>query len=142
MSKSPHAIGLLFHPKKSESIALTEQMLAFLTERGRRVWAGSAWDEPDALAHVADLDALITLGGDGTMLRVARIASQHGVPIYGIKLGKVSFLAEAPPDAWQEPMTQMLAGDYWLEERMLLDVAWIAGASPRSTTVIMHSTTW
>ena len=43
MSKSLHAIGLLFHPKKPESVKLTERMGDFLRGRGYDVWVGSAW---------------------------------------------------------------------------------------------------
>lgn len=129
------AIGLLIHPKKPESIVLAERMADFLQGHGCTVWTGSAWDEPEALAHVAGLDLLVTLGGDGTMLRAARIGSSRGihadgVPIVGIKLGRVSFLADILPDDWQTPFTRMLAGDYWLEERMLLDVAVARAGQP------------
>jgi NAD+ kinase len=117
------AIGLLHHPRKPESLTLAAQMADFLAAHGRQTWSGSAWDEPSALAHVAELDLLITLGGDGTMLRAARIGSRYGVPILGIKLGRVSFLGEVSPENWREPLARMLDGDYWLEERMLLDVA-------------------
>ncbi len=130
MSESPRTIGLLFHPKKPESIALTERMEGFLRDRGRGVWVGSAWDEPDALAHVAGLDVLVTLGGDGTMLRAARVGSRYRVPIVGIKLGRVSFLGEISPETWREPLEQMLAGNYWLEERMLLDIGVARGGEP------------
>jgi NAD+ kinase len=116
-------VGLLTHPKKPESLALTAHMAHFLEGRGYFVWTGSAWDEPEATAHVADLDVLVTLGGDGTMLRAARIASRNRVPILGVKLGKVSFLAEVQPEDWEAPLLQMLTGHYWLEERMLLDVS-------------------
>jgi NAD+ kinase len=130
MPKCPNAIGLLFHPKKPESVLLSAEMERFLRARGHEVWIGSAWDEPAALAHVAELDVLVTLGGDGTMLRAARLGSSHGVPIVGVKLGKVSFLAEVQPDTWREPLEQMLAGNYWLEERMLLDVRVDRGGQP------------
>jgi NAD+ kinase len=118
-----NSIGLLHHPRKPESLTLAAQMADFLHAHGRQTWSGSAWDEPSALAHVAQLDLLITLGGDGTMLRAARIGSSHGVPILGIKLGRVSFLGEVSPEDWREPLTRALEGDCWLEERMLLDVA-------------------
>ncbi len=123
-------LGLLRHPKKPESIELAEHMGDWLTERGYTVWTGSAWDEPEALAHVGDQDVLVTLGGDGTMLRAARIGSKWGVPILGVKLGKVSFLADVQPDDWQGPFERMLAGDYWLEERMLLDISVVRGGEP------------
>jgi len=72
----------------------------------------------------------VTLGGDGTMLRAARIGSSHGVPILGVKLGRVSFLAEITPEDWETPFARLLAGDYWLEERMLLDVAVARAGQP------------
>jgi NAD+ kinase len=123
MPTPPHSIGLLTHPKKPDAPLLAERMSLFLADRGCAVWAGNAWDEPEALAHVAGLDLLITLGGDGTMLRAARVGSSYGVPSLGVKLGRVSFLAEVHPDDWEAPLEALLAGRYWLEERMLLDVA-------------------
>lgn len=122
--------GLLCHPKKPDSLTLAAEMEAFLRDRGCAVWVGSAWDEPAALAHVAGLDALISLGGDGTILRAARIGSSRGVPLLGVKLGRVSFLAEVAPDDWRAPLERVLAGDYWLEERMLLDVNVVREGEP------------
>jgi len=122
-SLPPKRIGILHHPKKPESLQLSGEMKHFLTEHGASAWCGSAWDEPEALANVENLDLLVTLGGDGTILRAARMGSPHGVPVLGIKLGRVSFLGEVEPGTWREPLTRILAGDYWIEERMLLDVA-------------------
>ena len=130
MTQTFTTIGLLHHPKKPESLTLAGQMAEFLRARSRRVWSGSAWDEPEALANVADLDLLITLGGDGTMLRAARMGSCYSVPILGIKLGRVSFLADVQSDHWREPLARLLDGDYWLEERMLLDVSVDRGGEP------------
>jgi NAD+ kinase len=123
LNASFRAIGLLHHPRKPESLTLAGEMSAYLRARGCEVWSGSAWDEPSALARVAALDLLITLGGDGTILRAARLGSSYGVPLLGIKLGRVSFLGEIAPDDWREPLARMLDGQFWLEERMLLDVA-------------------
>lgn len=130
MSAELRAIGLLYHPKKPESLVLAERMADFLHGHGRRAWIGSAWDEQEALAHVAGLNLLVTLGGDGTILRAARIGSSHSVPILGVKLGRISFLADIAPDDWQTPFCQVLAGDYWLEERMLLDVSVTRAGDP------------
>ncbi len=123
MSSPFNAIGILYHPMKPESLALAERMAGFLRERERTVWSGSAWDEPAALAQVAELDLLITLGGDGTILRAARVGSHYGVPILGVRLGRIGFLAEVEPEDWHEPVARMLAGDYWLEERLMLDIS-------------------
>jgi NAD+ kinase len=126
----PERIGILYHPKKPESLVLAEEMAEHLGDCDCSVWTGDAWDEPEALAHVADLDLLITLGGDGTILRAARLGSENGVPVLGVKLGRVSFLAEVPPDQWQVPLDKLLAGEYWIEERMLLDVSVSRAAAP------------
>lgn len=123
-------IGLLYHPRKPESIPLAERMHDFLTAHGRTVWTGSAWDEPEALANVQGLDLIITLGGDGTMLRAARVGSRYGVPILGVKLGRVSFLAEILPDDWQSPLGQLMGSDYWVEDRLLLDVGVVRAGEP------------
>lgn len=128
----PARIGILYHPRKPESLALAHRMAEYLGDCSCSVWIGSAWDEPEALAHVADLDLLITLGGDGTILRAARLGGQSGVPILGVKLGRVSFLAEVPPEEWQQPLDQVLAGDYWIEERMLLDVSVARAEEPEA----------
>ncbi len=97
MSNAFESIGILYHPMKPESLELAEQMIAFFEGRDRRVWAGSAWDEPDVTAHAPGLDLMITLGGDGTILRAARVGSRFSVPLLGVKLGRVGFLAEVQP---------------------------------------------
>jgi NAD+ kinase len=123
MTPAPNCIGILHHPKKPDSLLLADRIGEFARSHGCTVWIGNAWDEPEALANIAGLDLLITLGGDGTILRAARIGSRCGVPILGVKLGRVSFLGEISPEDWQEPMLLLFQGRYWIEERMLLDVA-------------------
>jgi NAD+ kinase len=95
-------------------------MLEFLEGLGVSAWIGSAWDEAAVAGQAADLDMLVTLGGDGSMLRAARMASQRGIPILGVNLGRLGFLAEVQPAEWPERLRQVLAGDYWVEERMML----------------------
>jgi NAD+ kinase len=131
------SIGLLHHPRKPESLNLAGEMGEYLTGRGCDVWSGSAWDEPGALAHIAELDLLITLGGDGTILRAARLGSSYGIPLLGIKLGRVSFLGEVAPDrpAWRAALARVLDGDFWLEDRMLLDVVVSHDEIPSATTL-------
>jgi NAD+ kinase len=112
--------GLLHHPKLPESLDLAQEMAHYLEERGVSPWLCSAWDEDEVARRVSDLDLLITLGGDGTILRAARIAAEQSVPILGLNLGRVGFLAEMEVEDWQEKLQRVLAGEYWLEERMML----------------------
>lgn len=117
-------VGILHHPRKPESVLLAQEMAEMLADYRCSVWMGSAWDEPAINARLAEtvgLDLLVTLGGDGTILRAARLAARYAVPILGVKLGRLGFLAEVQPDHWREPLAKVLAGEFWLERRMMLD---------------------
>jgi NAD+ kinase len=120
----PQAIGILHHPRKPGSLALGQEMADVLRGQGCSSWLGSAWDEAAIHEHLPVLDMLITLGGDGTILRAARMGAAFSMPILGVKLGRLGFLAEVQPENWQEPLAQILEGRYWLERRLMLD-AWV-----------------
>jgi NAD+ kinase len=114
-------IGILHHPMKPESTGLANEIAAYLRARGLvDIWLESAWESEAVLEHLPDVDLLITLGGDGTLLRAARIGASHGVPMLGVKMGRLGFLAEIMPDHWQQPLVQMLEGRYWEEERLMV----------------------
>jgi NAD+ kinase len=106
---------------KPESTDLANQIAAFLRASGLDdIWLESAWEGEAVLDHLPDVDLLITLGGDGTLLRAARLGARHGLPMLGVKMGRLGFLAEIMPDNWQEPLTQLLQGNYWEEERLMV----------------------
>ena len=67
-----------------------------------------------------ELDMLITLGGDGTMLRAARLHAPSGTPILGIHMGRLGFLAEVRQGDWEASLERVFQGDYWLEERTMV----------------------
>ena len=113
-------IGLLYNPQVPESQELAEEISDELDGQGLSTWMGSALDQVEAPRQVAGLDLLISLGGDGTILRAARMAAQAGVPILAINLGRLGFLAEMEAGQWRENLPRVLAGDYRLEERMML----------------------
>lgn len=79
-----------------------------------------------SLDRVADwqksdnLDMIFTFGGDGTILRAARIAAPLGVPLMGVNLGRVGFLTEMNPWQVQERIDLFLEGKYWIEKRSML----------------------
>jgi NAD+ kinase len=114
-------IGVLHHPKKPDSIALAQKIETFLRELGiTEIWQESAWEAGAVARHLPHVDLLITLGGDGTLLRAARIGAPYHVPMLGVKMGRLGFLAELMPDHWQEPLRQIIRGDYWVEERLMV----------------------
>ena len=74
---------------------------------------------PDAAAGA---ELVFVLGGDGTLLRAAELARPADVPVLGVNLGRVGFLAEADSDALEDVVTQVIRGDYRVEDRMTVDV--------------------
>jgi NAD+ kinase len=65
-------------------------------------------------------DILISLGGDGTILRMARLVSEKSIPILGINLGKLGFLAEVSLEELDVCLTEIMSGHYDVEDRMML----------------------
>ncbi|MDQ4092696.1 MAG: NAD kinase [Actinomycetota bacterium] len=82
--------------------------------RGREMPTG-----PEATAGA---DLVVVLGGDGTLLRAAELARPCGVPLLGVNLGRIGFLAEAELDSLDEAMRAIVAGDYLVDERMTVEV--------------------
>lgn len=117
-------VGILFHPRKAESQALADEIEAWLAMRGVEACVGPGRDgspaEMEALEYMPTFSLLIVLGGDGSTLRAARLAAPHGVPIFGINMGRVGFLSEAQPDQWRERLDKVLRGDYWLERHLMI----------------------
>ena len=66
-------------------------------------------------------DLLICFGGDGTILHMAKTATRHGIPILGVNIGTMGFMAELESAELQE-LRRLASGDYTLDERMMLDV--------------------
>jgi len=124
-------IGLLHHPKLPATQPTAAAMARESDKYGVEAWMGSTWDEEAVLAEIDRLDLLVTLGGDGSILRAARMAGSHGVPVLGIKMGRLGFMAELDPDQWNAAMPRLLAGDYWIEERMMLYAEYHRGDESR-----------
>jgi NAD+ kinase len=75
--------------------------------------------EPEAAAGA---ELVVVLGGDGTLLRAAELARPCGVPLLGVNLGRVGFLAEADLDSLDQAVRAIVNGDYLVDERMTVDV--------------------
>jgi NAD+ kinase len=112
-------IGILYNPRAPQARPLAEQMAAWIAQRGEQAQVCTATDAPGVLCW-QETDLLVTLGGDGSILRAARAAASYGTPILGINLGRVGFLTESQLETWQDVLSQVLADDYWIEERMML----------------------
>src|SRR5690606_29205535 len=117
-------IGLVGHPGYAGLAAALEPLRAFASARGLEL---SVEEElarffPDAPRfEPGQVDLLITLGGDGTLLRGARLVAPHGVPVLGVNLGYLGFLTSIRPAELHASLEQVLAGEYWLDERVTLE---------------------
>ena len=85
-------------------------------------------DIDDGVDDTAVPDMVLAVGGDGTMLAAVRRALAYDVPVLGFNLGTLGFLANVEPDLLQAVVTQILAGDYDIDERMTVS-ATVAGVT-------------
>jgi NAD+ kinase len=115
----PKSFVVFYHPKVNHSEVLARDIVAFLRARGLSAEPSSI-DAEAKRAQASEADMLIALGGDGTMLRVGRTGAFNQQPVLGINLGRLGFLVEVRPDAWQPALARVLDGDYGIEERMML----------------------
>jgi NAD+ kinase len=113
-------IGLLYHPKLSNSLHLVEELRLEIEGNGLTVWTGSSWDREALDREIPELDLLITFGGDGTIMRAARASAPFQVPILGVNMGRLGFLTELAPDQVLDKLPDVLEGRFWLEKRMML----------------------
>jgi NAD+ kinase len=113
-------VGILFNPSVKEAPLLADTIEKWLVSRITEIFVASIDDPPEILSGAADVDVIVVLGGDGTILRAARFAAPLEVPVFGVNLGRVGFLSEVTPRAWQEKLSQVLDGKYWIERRLML----------------------
>ena len=115
-----NSVGIFFNSNVSEARLLSADVDKWLETKNKAAWIGSHEQLDDFKKRIANFELLIVLGGDGTTLQAARLAAPFDVPIFGINLGRVGFLSEATPDAWQVKLSKVLSGDFWLETRLMI----------------------
>jgi NAD+ kinase len=124
-------VGILYHPMNRAARRLAEEVEVFLAARGIAVWLCSAWEGEQAKPHLVGTDLLLTIGGDGTILRAAQIAvgAKAPLPITGINLGKLGFMTELGTKEAKEKLPALLEGKGWLDERAMLEAKIDGGAT-------------
>lgn len=118
------------------SFPVAEQIRDRLTAKGLQPWLATQWRENDVLEDVQRSHMVIAIGGDGAMLRAARVCAPFSVPVLGINMGNLGFLTEvADPHKWEASVDAILSGNYWIEQRSMLHVT----AYRSETTVLAES---
>jgi NAD+ kinase len=123
-------IATMLHPTRPEARTIALDLIASLGAQGHRVILPEAdaalIDRPDLAVSDADLgakaDLVLSLGGDGTMLRSVELVADAAVPLIGVNLGQLGYLTEVEPAGLAEALTDYFAGRFQIEERMLLAV--------------------
>ena len=138
-------IGVLGHPLRPTTIPLAEEIAASLTARGIDAWVRTGDWLPQEVIPGTDL--VVAIGGDGAMLRAARVCAPEGIPVLGVNVGRLGFLTEiSGPKRWPDALEALLAGDYWIEERLMVRYeAWrdgtpLCGGEALNDVVIGRST--
>src|SRR6202046_3181484 len=125
--RSIKTVGLVVKRDRPEAVKIPRPLARFLRtkhkipiadlETAKRIGADAG--ERHHLADRADL--IVVLGGDGTLLGVARMVASEGTPILGVNLGGLGFLTEVNMTEAQAALGRVLAGDYEVDQRIMLE---------------------
>jgi len=125
-------VGIIINPGLPEAAETAHEAKAWLDSRGvaSRIGAikvsadvGSAMGlrYPDPSDVIGGCDLIVVIGGDGTLLTIARTRGSESVPILAVNLGNVGFLTEVTRKELDAALARLLSGDYETEERMMLE---------------------
>ena len=124
---------------REDAMESARRLEDWLDERGVDVaWAHDKRRFPLAVDSANDCDLVVSLGGDGTLLRAARIVGYAGVPVLGISYGHLGFLTAAGPEDLMVTVRDALAGELHVSRRATLDVE-CEFERPDGTTYTRHS---
>ena len=116
------------HPRYAEFVEALARLVSLAGREGAELYfedrlleeeSGAAALTPEV---VPSLELLLTLGGDGTLLRGARVVAHGRTPVLGINLGHLGFLTSAAPEEMERALGMWFAGEYALDERMALAI--------------------
>ena len=142
--KPERTVLVVAHVERPAAVRVARIVVDRLTAAGMtvRVLASEAAELGTADTEIApptalaanDAEMMLVIGGDGTLLRAAELARPAGVPLLGVNLGHVGFLAEAEPEDLSEAVDQVVGGKYEIERRMTVDVSVRANGDVITTT--------
>ena len=127
MNKVVKTVLLVTHPTRPEAISTANELTKLLTGKQINVFATIKTGGANDFKATEQIDLAVVLGGDGTMLRAAEIFRGKQVPILGINLGHVGFLAEIERPSLTEIVDAIASGTFSIEERMSLNYQLLRG---------------
>jgi NAD+ kinase len=115
------AFGFVVHPGRSEAAEVAGRLRSWVGDHGittRDFDGADTEDDARARAFAEGLELVVSVGGDGTFLRAAHVASRTGVPVLGVKVGRMGFLTEVEPADAPAVLERVIGGSARIEERL------------------------
>ncbi len=112
-----------------------------LAPEGADLACSAAAEVPLTASAAEGAEMVLVIGGDGTLLRAAELARPASVPLLGVNLGHVGFLAEAEPEDLSDAVDRVVAGNYTVEERMTVDITVRANSHVTARTWALNEAT-
>lgn len=142
---------LVVHAGRPAGVSIARHVIRRLTTAGvavrvldteaARLDAAGAEAVPVSPAAASGAEMVLVIGGDGTLLRAAELARPAGVPLLGVNLGHVGFLAEAEPEDLSDAVDRVVEGKYQIEHRMTVDVTVRMNGCVTATTWALNEAT-
>ena len=127
MSKKINSVLLVIHPTRNEALNTGKELAKLLREKNLDVYATIKLDGANEFDESSKVDLAVVLGGDGTMLRASELFRGKKLPILGINLGHVGFLAEIERPSLSDIASAITNGSFEIEERMSLSYQLLRG---------------
>lgn len=130
-------IGLVYNSQAPETVEMVEK-LENSVALPKDYWKCSASELEKMSDVLPNTSAIVVAGGDGTILRIVRVIAPYGIPMVGINMGRVGFMAELRVDEVVERLPEYLEDGLRVEERMMLETT-VAGPSDASPRLTLHA---
>ncbi|MBE0480767.1 MAG: NAD(+)/NADH kinase [Dehalococcoidia bacterium] len=116
-------VGILFQPMSKAAGEMAVKLERIIADLGASVWVCSSWDEDRARELTDGTELVVCLGGDGTILRAARIVDGKEIPIVGVNLGRLGFMTELGAADALSRITDFVGDNGYMEERTMLQAS-------------------
>lgn len=144
-------IGIVLKPHQPEALTTLCELVVWLAERGIKLvggpeiereriehQTGCPVDEVSTQKLPTDVDLMLVLGGDGTMIATARMIGDHEVPVLGVNYGGLGYLAEFRIEELYSALESILSGNYRLDKRVMLSVELLRDGSSVTTNRVLN----
>lgn len=119
---------IIANKEKDPGLEKTKAIAQFLELRGKKsayIGIDRVFDDDDEVSRISaeiddDVDVVVSLGGDGTLIQISDIASRKGIPILGVNMGKLGYLCEVEKEKVFDALEKLINDEYEIENRILL----------------------